>query len=399
MYKHLEKDIMVIGTSYMNQELSGNNRSNYIPSFLQKNGYNVERITTNFNHHTKSFVFIVEEKLPYKATILKTISYKNNISFRRVLSQYIYGRNLKKYLKNRKKPDTIYLFVPSISAANIIRKYAKKNKINLIIDVRDLWPEAFQMVFNVPVISDLFFSPFKVRANKVYRSADSIIAVSDTYRDRALKANKKTKEAHTIYLGTDLNVIDPIISEVNRDIDSNTLSLAYVGTLGRSYDLETVFKSIEILENKGYDFIKLKIMGNGPLEEKFKNEAKKLKSSVNFMGRLSYGDMIKELYDCDIALNPIKKGSAGSIINKHADYAAVGLPVINSQESEEYRQIVENYKVGLNSRNEDPHDMANKIEILIKNKELRLLMGKNHREFAEKYFDREETHKKILELM
>jgi len=50
--------------------------------------------------------------------------------------------------------------------------------------------------------------------------------------------------------------------------------------------------------------------------------------------------MVGLLCACQIAINPIKSKSAGSIINKVGDYAAAGLPVINSQENEEYRRLI-----------------------------------------------------------
>ena len=43
--------------------------------------------------------------------------------------------------------------------------------------------------------------------------------------------------------------------------------------------------------------------------------------------------MVGMLGVCDIAVNSISKGAAQSIINKHGDYAAAGLPVVNTQES------------------------------------------------------------------
>ena len=81
-------------------------------------------------------------------------------------------------------------------------------------------------------------------------------------------------------------------------------------------------------------------MGNGPLQEVFEAYGKEKEVNCDFTGRLSYGEMVGKLCSCDIAVNPIRAGSAGSIINKVGDYAASGLPVINTQESVEYRKLV-----------------------------------------------------------
>ncbi len=39
--------------------------------------------------------------------------------------------------------------------------------------------------------------------------------------------------------------------------------------------------------------------------------------------------------------------------------------VINSQESQEYRDLIEKYEMGLNCRNSDAQDMAEKLELLM----------------------------------
>lgn len=67
------------------------------------------------------------------------------------------------------------------------------------------------------------------------------------------------------------------------------------------------------------------------------------------------------LKSCDIAVNPIMHGAAQSIINKHADYAASGIPVLNTQESKEYRKLVDEYKMGFNCDSNDANDLAKKF--------------------------------------
>lgn len=91
-----------------------------------------------------------------------------------------------------------------------------------------------------------------------------------------------------------------------------------------------------------------------------------------------------------------KKGSAASIVNKHADYAAAGLPVINTQESIEYRELIERYEMGVNCVNNDASDLSDKILSLIKNPKLIKKYKKNSRRFAEEKFDRRKTYLKII---
>lgn len=396
----MKKDILLIAHYCDDFNNKGNNRFNYLANLLSKRFPNLELVTSNFSHLSKKKRDKSSIKCDYKITLISEPGYSKNISFSRIFSHFIFGKNLKKYLKFRSKPDVIYCAIPSLDAAYIVAKYAKKNNIRFIIDVQDLWPEAFKMVFNVPIISDILFFPLKRQADYVYAVADEIVGVSQTYVDRALKNNKKCKSGHCVYLGTDLNTFDYYIKNSKiKEKSKDEIWLAYVGTLGHSYDLISVIDAIKLLKDKGIENIKFIVMGDGPFKSKFEKYAKEKEIYAEFTGRLSYEEMVGILAMCDIAVNPIRKGSAGSIINKVGDYAAAGLPVINTQECSEYKELLTKYNAGFNCINSDPKDIAEKIFKLCINNKLRKQMGSNNRILAEEKFDRGKTYLKILELI
>ena len=397
------KDVLIIAHFTRLPSKSGKSRFNYIAERVDKRNTTVEIVTTNFSHGTKTHRSVSNEEMnciDYKLTMLYEPGYTKNISFKRLYSHYILGKNLEKYLKSRKKPDVIYCAVPSLDVAKVAAKYAEGNNIRFIIDIQDLWPEAFRMIFNVPLISDVLFYPMRKWANYIYNTADEIIAVSQTYVNRALKNNKKCKSGYSVYLGTDLNNFDNL-AKYNKFIDKpkDEIWLAYIGTLGYSYDLISVFDALKILKDKGVINIKFIVMGDGPLREKFEQYAKEKEIYAEFTGRLIYEKMVGILTVCDIAVNPIKKGSAGSIINKVGDYAAAGLPVINTQECNEYQELLIEYNAGFNCINGDPQDISEKIFRLFNNSKLRKNMGDNNRMLAEDKFDREQTYIKILKVI
>ena len=137
-------------------------------------------------------------------------------------------------------------------------------------------------------------------------------------------------------------------------------------------------------------------MGDGPRMEEFIAHAREKKIKAEFVGRIAYDSMCSLLSACDITVNSITHGAAQSIINKHADYAASGKPVINNQESEEYRNLVDEYEMGYNCKNGDSMDMANKLQVLVLDEEKRLQMGRNARRCAEEKFDRKITYESLL---
>lgn len=372
-----------------------NNRFAYIADMLSKEN-EVEIVTSNFHHGSKTHFDKTPEGFPYKVTMLREDKYVKNVSLKRFYSHFVWGREVKKYLKKRKKPDVIYCAVPTLTAPYNAAKYCQKNNIKFIVDIQDLWPEAFKMVLNIPVVSDIIFAPFTWLANGAYKRADEIVAVSDTYVKRALKVNKKCNGGHTVYLGTRLETYDSGASGIPAyKKPDGEIWIGYCGSLSASYDIPNLIYAVKELNGKGIKNLKLIVMGDGAHRPKFEDIAKESEVDAIFTGRLPYPEMCAQLNVCDIVVNPIKRGSAASIINKHADYAASGLPVINSQDSKEYRALIEKYNMGLNCNNEDAHDMADKLEQLVSDENMRLEMGKNARRCAEERFDRAHSYKEI----
>lgn len=393
------KDIVIIANFCRDFSKSDNGRFMYLCKELSKDN-KVEIVTSDFGHSTKKHKDPLTIEWPFTITFLHEPGYRKNISIQRFLSHRAWGNEVKRYLAKRKKPDIIYCSVPSLSAPLKASEYCKEHKIKFIIDIQDLWPEAFQMVFNVPVLSRIVFIPFKKIADRIYSCADEICGVSKTYVDRALSVNSKVKSGHVVFLGTSLQTFD---ENAQRNViikeNSDDLWIGYCGTLGASYDLTVVFDALCILRHEGIKLPKFIILGDGERRKEFENYAAQLELDCVFTGRLPYDQMCGWLNACDIAVNPIKHRAAQSIINKHGDYASAGLPVLNTQENQEYRDLVRDYDMGFNCSNSDPADLADKLKLLIVNPEFRVKMGENARRCAEERFDRRRTYQELIRTM
>lgn len=397
----MKKKILIIANFTKLPWEQGNSRFPYIINLIDKEKCEVELVTSSFSHGEKRQRENKEKevKLDYKITLINEPGYKKNISLKRFYSHHIFAKNVEKHLGTIEKPDVIYCAVPSLDVAKVAAKYAENNDIEFIIDIQDLWPEAFKMVFKVPVISDIIFYPMKKTANYIYSRADNIVAVSKTYANRAAIVNKKFDKKLSVFLGTDLDYFDEAHKKFEIVPFDDVVRIAYIGTLGHSYDIKCIIDSIKILNDKGIKNILFVVMGDGPLKEDFEAYSKEKDVRCEFTGRMAYEEMVGKLCSCDIAINSITKGAAQSIINKVGDYAASGLPVINNQENLEYRKLVEDYQIGFNIENSNPQEMAEKIEMLYKDKSLRKRLGANNRRLAEEKFDRKITYKEIKKIL
>ena len=393
-------DVVIIAQYLRNiEEIEGNNsRFIYLANLLsEKENINVEIVTSTFLHGPYRHAVKVDQPDNFRITAIEEPGYQKNISLKRFFSHAKLAKNIGNYLKTRAVPDCIYCAVPSLDVANVAAKYCKENNVKFIVDIQDLWPEAFKMVFNVPVLSDIIFYPMKRQADNIYVQADEIGAVSNTYCKRALEVNKKCGKALTVYLGTNVEDFDNNTKlETLIEKNDDRLWLMYCGSLSHSYDLKTVIDALTILKDKNKKVPFFVIMGDGVKKDEFEVYAKQKNVDCLFTGKLEYADMCSVLCKGDIVVNPIIASSPASIINKHGDYAASGLPVLNTQASVEYRQLVDYYEMGFNCKPASAQDLADKILVLSENEKLRMQMGKNARKCALEKFERKNTYMKIL---
>ena len=386
-------DIVIISEFGESFARDDNDRFLYLAGMLAGE-HEVELVTSSFRHSVKAQRTEAWDGWPFRVTFIQEPGYPRNICLQRFRSHRIWGRNVLSYLKGRKKPDVICCAVPSLTGPRRVAKYCETQGIRFVIDVQDLWPEAFRMALDLPVVSSAVFAPFTRLADGIYRRADAVCAVSESYRARALKVNRKSTAGCAVFLGADVAAFDRYTAEHSLERKDGEILLGYAGTLGTSYDLPVVFSAMRKLNRRELRMI---VVGDGPLMQAFRKQAEGL--DVTFTGRLPYEEMCGVLKSCDIVVNPIVGTSVATIINKHGDYAASGKPVLNTQDSEEYRALVDEYRMGFNCRNGDAADLAEKLERLMNDPDLREEMGRNARRCAEEKFDRAKTYRKLTEVI
>ena len=374
------------------------NRFSYLADAFAARSHEVELVTTDFYHGTKTArPTPLYERYPFKITMCHEPGYDKNVSIKRLYSHYVWGKNVLKYLQGMTKPDVVYCAIPSLTAAAKAANYCSKNGIKFVTDVQDLWPEAFQMAVHNKYVQKLFF-PMERLANRSYSQSNLAVAVSDTYVKRTLSVNKTGAEGLPVFLGNNGALFDTGIGKYSVERQGDEILLCYIGTMSESYDISSVFHALKIVMDNNLSPLPVRfiLIGDGAFRSKFEEQAQEVYPNSTFIGRRPYQQMAGLLSSCDIAINPIVKGSAASIINKVGDYALAGIPVINTQESPEYRELVDSYQCGLNCECENPQAIAEAIGILASDTELRNRMGRASRQLAEEKFDRRNTYGNIV---
>lgn len=379
----------------------GYTRFRYLCEFLVKKGYEVDLITTTFQHWEKKqrdLESVDQKSYPFGIKFIYEPGYRKNIDLRRVRSHRIAAENLRKLLEKEGDYDLIYAEIPPNDVALAAAEYAHRNKIPFVADVNDLWPEAMRMVFDIPIVSDLLFYPLKRDAEKVYSLTSGVIGTSDEYRDRPFLNQKRDVLKETVYVGNEISVFD---REAERHADEvqkedGTFWVTYAGTIGTSYDIRTVVLAAEELMKQGKTKIRFQILGDGPTREMLENLAKERKiQNVKFTGYVPYEQMAAYLVKSDVLINSFVRKAPQSIVTKIGDYLAAGKPMINTCMSPEFRKKVEQDGFGINIEPEDVRELVNAVEWMYENEAERNDMGNRARKIAEEQFDRPVSYGKI----
>lgn len=367
---------------------------------LYQRGHEVEVIVSDFEHGSKRHREVMDNKYPFSLTYLHEPGYPGNVSPQRLWSHYVWGHNVEKYVRRlERKPDVIYSSLPTFSAARLVGKWCNQNGVKFVVDVQDLWPEAFKVAIKNPILQQAFL-PMKWIADAAYKAADYIIGCSDTYRDRGLSVNKKTKEGLTVFLGNDGEKFDSARLTFRVDKPSDEFWIAYIGTMGYSYDIKLAIDAIKLVNERDLSKkVKFVAMGGGPLLGEYMRHAKDANINADFTGALPYEEMVGKMCSCDAVINCLRPGAAQSITNKVGDYALSGLPVINTQENIEYRKLIDDWHCGINCQCGNVDDVVDAIVKLLNNPTLCAEMGQNARKLGVERFDRRTTYHKIIHLL
>lgn len=383
-------------------------RTFYLFQMMKDLEYDVTFLTSDFNHYEKKTrdTDAFYKEYPEYVDSVKFVhmdSYDKNISFKRFRNNFKCERKLLDwFVKNGKEYDVVYISWPMYNLVNKIRKYCDKFGTKLIIDVNDLWPDSLKLVIKNKFLYNMLTFPMQKKTKRAFSYADGIVAVSEEYLKLASDVNTRATERIAIYIGAMLDKFDDGIRKYSETIEkkSDEFWITYIGTLGKSYDIDTVIKAVcDLRKEKGLN-LRFKILGHGPTETELKDLTKFLScDGIDFMGFQEYEKMAAYLSKTDLCVNCIKARASQSIINKGADYFASGKAILNCGPCVEMKNLITDFNTGLNYESENVESLKNAICELYNNQELRMEQGKNARILAEDKFDRHFTHNQIIEMI
>lgn len=381
---------------------------NQFGKFLSTKGYKVIWWTANYSHHFKEYRskgwhdIAVNENFVIR--LVPTNSYKSNFSFKRLKKDFIFARNCYKRFKSEENPDLLITADNPMSFSYPSFKYCKENKVPIIYDQMDLWPEFF--VKNSPWVlrglMNFLLLPVYINRRKNYNSLTGVMALGKNYLEKAIEIGPKLKDrpSELVYNGIDISDFQSSMEQQLPDELSyltkgnGEIWCVFAGTLGPSYDVLTIIECAKLFNNSNKN-IKFIIAGGGPFAHEVE-EAVNVLDNLIYLGKLKPDVLIPIYSKCDIGLSTYKKSSNVDMPDKFYDYSAAGLAIINSLMGE-VKDYIDEYKLGKNYEAGNPISLKEQIEFVCESGNL--LKFKANSKETSKLFDKDVQNDKLLSLI
>lgn len=343
-------------------------RLKYVEKYFKEQNFEVVYITSDFEHIKKEYV-----KPVHGVDYIHTLSYKKNLSIRRLVSHFLFARAALKKWKEL-QPDYLYVLVPPNSMVKRAARYRTKHtETKLILDVIDMWPESMP-IKNSKVIEPVFSKWAGLRDNYV-KAADLVFTECNLFQE-ILKTKVSREKLQTLYL-------------VKEEGDKETVkrrgqgfSICYLGSINNIIDVDFIVAFLELLS--GYKKVEFYLIGKGEQKKYLVDRLKQLPLTLHDEGAV-YEESLKNsiLKKCDFGLNIMKKEVYVGLTIKSIDYLSVGLPLINNIGGDTER-FVKEYNVGYNISNSNMKEMV-KILSCISSEELEKMHKNAYCLYEEKF--------------
>jgi glycosyltransferase involved in cell wall biosynthesis len=268
-----------------------------------------------------------------------------------------------------------------------------------VFEVRDLWPElpkAMGVIKNPIILWLMGLLEFVC-----YHSANKLIGLSAGIVNGIVKRGVKMNKITNIPNGCDLDIFSldhgKLVIEETKEDDFLCL---YSGTHGIANGLDILIDTAEVLTKKGNNNIKFILVGDGKSKPNLiKRASEKKLSNIIFLNPLNKQELSRLMNTCDIGMQLLANIPAfyyGTSPNKFFDYISVGLPVLNNYPGW-IADLVLNNNCGINVRPDNPHEFANSLIKLEKERYKLAIMSKNASNLAKKEFDRTQLANKWVD--
>lgn len=325
------------------------------------------------------------------------------MSLRRFVDHELVARKFRASAAAAARPDIILCSYPTIELAREAVRYGVGRRIPVLVDIRDLWPDAIFELLPSCLRSFGRSALFWLSAQGRYalRHCTGIVGISDAYLKWGLT---QARRARTLNDGVyPLSYVIPVPDAsgialakerlVAVGVDSQKVIVWYIGTFGRTYDLVPVIRAARILQERNEAGVQFVLSGVGKEEDRLHQLASGL-TNVIFTGWIGTAEIAWMRQNAAIGLQSYAEGAPQGLANKLFEYISAGLPVVSSLRGEN-EALIHDHGCGFTYAAGDTEDFLAHLQPLINDATLRTEMGRRGQRLFEQRYSAEKVYRAL----
>jgi colanic acid biosynthesis glycosyl transferase WcaI len=318
-------------------------RAGMLAQALARRGHQTTWFTSSFDHYQKRQRSERDERLSPQPNLTIEVfrgpGYARNVSVARILHNRSFAGRWRRFAEaSVARPDVVVTDIPTTEAAAVVVRFTRENEIPTVLSVRDLWPDFF-VDYLPPMLRPLarpFVIPLDRQARYAAAHATSLIGISDQYLEwgRRKGARAPGDLDRVFPLGYDAR---PQPGQAEIDAFRRRLGLgarsvvSFVGSWGRTYDLELVRAAAETLVSR--DDIVFVVAGDKDTQPALRDALARLPNVV-LPGWLGADEIAALVGSSAIGLLPYQPNAPQGLPNKVFEYMAYGAYQLATLEGE-----------------------------------------------------------------
>jgi glycosyltransferase involved in cell wall biosynthesis len=211
----------------------------------------------------------------------------------------------------------------------------------------------------------------------IWKNSSAVVSNSQGLKELAIKSRAK-QEMDVIYNGIDIEEFKPVaVSTLQNDF-----RIICVSRITQRKGIKFLIEAVAKLSEK-YPNVSLKIIGEGDEKKNLENFVmeNKMEKFVKFLGLMPHNQLPKEYSNANVFVLPsLNEGMSNTML----EALASGLPII-ATDTGGTKELLNDGENGFIIKMKNSADIVEKIEELLKNKELGQKMALESRKMAENF--------------
>jgi glycosyltransferase involved in cell wall biosynthesis len=339
---------------------------------------------------------------PTSRSLSSLINYQEVYNFN-MLEKYIQKATAELIVKSQEmKPEIIHSasnFVTGLAGAQA----AKALGIPSVYEIRGFWHLTQSTKRQSYESSDHFKLSDRLEIETAKQS-DYVFTITNALKEILVEQGVEEQKISVLPNAVELEKFN--VLKKNKKIEKelgfeNKIVIGYIGSFVNYEGLDLLLEACSLLHKKIGDVFRVLLVGGGAMMKSLRDMARflQIEDIITFTGRVNH-DEVQDYYSLiDIAPLPRKGYRVCEVVSPLKPFEAMGSgKVVITSSVKALAEIIDHEKTGLIFEKDNSMDLAEKLESVILNPELRETLGANARNWVEENHSWEKISKRVLDI-